>query len=112
MSQSVSCLSSMVRNTSGQSMYFWFLGSHGVTLANNGEFSALGDIWAHLSSHATGVGERAKKAFSDCIAAGLLVLKANNMVVLHDTHHDNTYLLNAHNDLLGLSDPCFESTGA
>lgn len=39
----------IVRNTSGQEKHFSYLGSHGVTLADDEEFTVPGDIIARLS---------------------------------------------------------------
>lgn len=60
-----------VRNISGGSMYFGFLGRHGVRLANNATYIEPGDLSAKLS------GNRPKsiaqqKALKAALEAGLL----------------------------------------
>lgn len=63
----------VVRNTSGKAMFFGFLGSHGVKLAADANYSVPGDLAVKLANQTS---TRAFNAFTSAVSTGkLTVLK-------------------------------------
>lgn len=70
-----------VKNVSGKTRTFGFLGAHGKTLANNGTFSVPGDLVAKLGNQRS---KRSFKALERALEVGDLVITKSPAVYLTD----------------------------
>jgi hypothetical protein len=77
----VSGLYTTVKNVSGKTRTFGFLGAHGKTLANNGTYSMPGDLVAKLGNQRS---KRAFKSLERALEVGDLVITASPAVYLTD----------------------------
>ena len=95
-------LSTVVRNISGQTMFFSFLGRHGVKLAANQEYIHFGDLASYLSTIRMG---RPRVHYEKALNNGLLLLESTPAVVLFDLTTSRPRQLELSNSILGFSDP-------
>lgn len=72
-----------VKNTSGASRFFGYLGDHGKTLANNGTTTVFGDLQTLIGNDA-----RKKAALEADLLAGNLTLISTPRTVLYDASAD------------------------
>lgn len=77
----VSGLYTTVKNTSGKTLTFGFLGAHGKRLDNNATFSVPGDLVAKLGNQRS---KRAFNALEKALEEGLLVITKSPAVYLTD----------------------------
>lgn len=75
-----------VRNTSGATAVFGFLGLHGKRLANNETFTVPGDLVAALGGQRS---QRKFKALERALADGDIVITASPAVYLTDSADDS-----------------------
>lgn len=71
-----------VKNVSGKTRTFGFLGAHGKTLENNATFSVPGDLVAKLGNQRS---KRSFKALERALENGDLVVVSSPAVYLSDT---------------------------
>ncbi len=102
------CLYTTVRNTSGQTRVFSFLGAHGVRLAANETYTVPGDLFSALASKRPS--RRAFKAMEAAVRAGHLAIVRTPGVFLYDQTQDQTRMLSLDNGALGSVSPCWESS--
>lgn len=95
-------LETKVRNLSGATKYFSFLGKHGVTLEDGEEFIVLGDLLAKLSA------QRRTVKYNTLIAA----LTAGDIAIVQtpsqhyfDATRDETKILEIVNGAVVIDDP-------
>lgn len=70
-----------VKNVSGKTLTFSFLGAHGRTLANNGTYSVPGDLVAKLGNQRS---KRAFNALERALTQGTLQITKSPAVYLTD----------------------------
>jgi len=88
----VAGLYTTVKNVSGKTATFGFLGLHGKRLANNATFTVPGDLVAKLGNQRS---QRQFKALEKALEQGTLVIVSSPAVYLTDTadgSHDQVAL--------------------
>ena len=92
-----------IQNTSGQTMFFAFLGQHGMSLAPNQIYIHPGDLfqWVY-TRRANG---RMRKFLEIALETGLLSILATPGVILYDPVQSKPHQLAVSNGVLGFSDP-------
>lgn len=98
------CLNTTVRNVSGQTLYFGFLGPRGKRLAAGEEFSVVGNLESLLNRNDV----RTRQLFERAVQPGgpLAVVETPNPHI-YDEGKDRTYMLDLQNGALKVSDPCW-----
>ena len=77
MVQDVSCLQTTVRNSSGGTKHYAFLGRHGVTLDANEEYTVLGSMENAIAANADDGGAKSRR-----LAAYLTALQEDALEVV------------------------------
>lgn len=103
------CLYSMVKNETGSSRVFGFLGEHGMRLDADEAVLVRGDLVAKLGAMTSA---RRFKALERSLQNGRLKILATPAVHLYDPVADETRLLALENGVLGLVDPCWDASGS
>lgn len=108
MVQDVSCLESSVKNISGGSLHFSFLGSHGITLAANEVFTVLGPMEVAISNSADDGSSRRRKlnGYLNSLKSGDLEVVKTPVPHLVDLGTDATKTIKVTNGTLASDDPC------
>lgn len=98
-----------VKNVSGVSRFFGFLGTHGVTLANNATYSVPGDLVTKLGSQRS---RRQFQALERALTNGLLdIVKSPSVYLLSETGGVTRELAMASTKELGTTVPSFDGGG-
>ncbi len=111
MAQETACLLSVVKNISGVTKRFGQLPPHGVQLANNEQFSMIGDL-----SNAVTLGGFAKRrklrALKSALAAEDLAVVSLPNPIVYDAEAEASVMLSVDDGDLVISGPCFDSAEA
>ena len=91
-----------VKNVSGKSRTFGFLGAHGKTLANNGTYSVPGDLVAKLGNQRS---KRSFKALERALENGDLQIVSSPAVYLTDATDSSVDQLRLNNNAVGTTTP-------
>ena len=115
----VPCFYTTVKNVSGKTRPFGFLGRHGKTLTPNQEYTEFGDLVDKLTTAGVKDTRRAKLAFERACkgftsAAGVvypvaLHIKESPKIVIYDTGASLPKQLTLINGTLGVTDPCYDT---
>lgn len=95
-------LGTVVRNVSGVSMFFSFLGKHGKLLAANEQFTHPGDLGHWCASYRLGLG---LSRYLAALAARYLVVESTPAVILYDFYSSQPRQLELYNTELGYANP-------
>jgi hypothetical protein len=106
MSVDISCLYSTVKNTSGAEAHFPFLGSNGVNLAEDGEYSQWGDIRERVANIFGGFG-RQEESLEGCLVDGSLTIVKTPPPILYDETLDQSVMLVVDDDTLAAAPVCW-----
>lgn len=101
-----SCLYSTVKNTSGGTLTFSYLGEHGRSLANNGTFTEMGDIRDTIARK----GARAKTAFDSDVGEQRLTIVSTPSPILFDTVANDSKILSSSGGTVSGVAPCWETS--
>lgn len=104
-----SCLVSTVKNTSGQEKYFGFLPPHGKRLAADEEINVFGDI-KEAVNRGDRFGNRHMNALLDALDRGDLTIISTPLPIAYDETNAVSKVIGIDNNLLSLSDPCWETS--
>jgi|LakMenEpi03Aug12_release.lakeMendotaPanAssembly.Ray.scaffolds.fasta_scaffold1772582_1 hypothetical protein len=108
---SVTCLYTVVKNTSGNTTTFGFLPPHGVTLEANETYNVFGDIRNCLGGNQGGersVQKRAYDALSNALDTGQLTIVSTTSPVLKDVTSNLPKELRVSNGTLSAISPCWD----
>lgn len=109
MANTIDCLLTTVKNASGASMDLNFWPPHGnVTLADGGEISVYGDIYAALLRGRKPT--RNLDTFNALLLSGDLEIVKTPAPILYDDTDDRSYMLVVDNTTLYAVDPCWADT--
>jgi hypothetical protein len=108
MPNTTSDLYTTVKNVSGSTAVFGFLGTHGKRLANNETYSVPGDLVTKLGSKKS---QRQFKSLEKALLGGDLVIIKSPSVYLLDEDGTGTAELAMEGRVLGTTDPSY-SQGA
>jgi hypothetical protein len=97
-----------VKNVSGSTAVFGFLGTHGKRLANNATYSVPGDLVTKLGSKKS---QRQFKALEKALLTDKLVIIKSPSVYLLDEDGTGTQELAMAGRTLGTTDPSYEGGG-
>lgn len=98
-----------VKNVSGKSLSFGFLGAHGKTLANNATYTVPGDLVTKLGSKRS---QRSFQALERALNNGLLeIVKSPSVYLLSETGGVTRELAMASTKELGTSAPSYKGGG-
>lgn len=113
------CIYSTVKNISGKTRAFGFLGRHGKTLAPNAEYTFFGDLVARMSSQSGKNMARWHTALNRALAGftsaagvvypAMLHVKASPALFLFDTGANVPKTFTLVSGTLGVADPCYGS---
>ena len=106
---SSSDLYTTVKNISGATRQFGYLGDHGVRLANNQTYTHRGDLMAKLGAR---LSRRQFDAFAAALSRGDLEIISSPAVYLRDAGHSLTRRVALHLGELGLVDPSWDAGGS
>ena len=116
MTTDVTCLYSVVRNISGNRMFFSFLGSHGVDLDDNEEYSVFGNLADGVSLG--NYGDRGGTHWRDALLSALggvddvepqLEIVSTPNPILFDSTDVLSKMLVLDDGVLSAFDPCWAS---
>lgn len=111
MAMDVDCLYSSIKNISGQSQYFGFIGPRGTTLAANEEYTQIGNPYSEMMGGVNRVANiRNLEAFEAAVARGDLEIVNTAAVILRNDAGDPKMLRIDRANNLSLSDPCWTSS--
>lgn len=103
-------LHTTVRNTSGKTRSFGFLGAHGKRLAPNESFTQPGDLVSKLGNQ---LSQRRFNSLEGALGVrGSLEIVSSPAVYLYDEEDDRTQELALQGGLLGVTDPQWDSSGS
>jgi hypothetical protein len=98
-----------VKNVSGVTKFFGFLGAHGVTLANNATYTVPGDLVTKLGSKRS---LRSFQALERALTSDLLeIVKSPSVYLLSETGGVTRELAMASTEELGTTVPSFNGGG-
>jgi hypothetical protein len=98
-----------VKNVSGSTAVFGFLGTHGKRLANNETYSVPGDLVTKLGSKRS---QRQFKALENALTEGVLtIVKSPSVYLLSETGNVTRELGMASTKELGTTQPSFVGGG-
>lgn len=104
------CLYTTVKNISGATRVFGYLGPRGMRLAAGETVTVPGDLVSKLGNMTS---QRRFKALGRSLDQNKsLQIISTPAVFLYDAVHDRTRQLAVQNDVLGLVDPCWDSSGS
>jgi len=98
----VACFYSTLRNMTGNTMSFGFLGEHGKRLEPDQQFTERGNILDRISRN-----RRKFQAFEAAIRRGDIVLVSTPQPLYYDAVTDRTKALQVNNGAVGITDPCW-----
>jgi hypothetical protein len=119
MAMDVSCVMTVVKNVTGESRFFSYLGAHGVTLAADEEFSVLGSLPDHVQRGQ--YGDRGGSQWTDALLSDLgenadnetrLEIVSTPSPILYDPTLAESQMVVLDNGTLDLFDPCWASAAA
>lgn len=108
MSMDVTCLFSVVKNTSGLRKRFSVLPPHGVELDANEEYTVFGSVLEALQRSSV-TGRANSDAFTRLVDAGDLEIRALPKPILTDEGTDEVKMIELLDGELILRDPCWTS---
>ena len=108
MTNTTTDLYTTVKNVSGSTVVFGFLGTHGKRLANNETYSVPGDLITKLGSKKS---QRQFKALENALTSGALTIVKSPSVYLLDEDGTGTAELAMDGRVLGTTDPSYEGGG-
>ena len=97
-----------VKNTSGATTVFGFLGTHGKRLDNNETYSVPGDLVTKLGAKRS---QRQFKALENALTSGALLIVKSPSVYLLDEDGTGTQELAMQGRTLGTTDPSYVGGG-
>jgi hypothetical protein len=100
------CLTTVVQNTSGVSMFFGFLGAHGATLPAGGQHNSVGDLVSRLMARPTR-GVRDVYALDRALAAGTLAILSSPALHVYDAIESQTKIVTLSDNVLDVQNPCW-----
>lgn len=104
------CMFTKVRNVSGHRRVFGFLGTHGKELGANETYLHRGNLITQLGAATSARKFQAlQRALDD---NGSLEILSTPSVHIYDEVDDRTQILALANGELGLTDPCWMSSGS
>lgn len=106
------CLFTTVKNVSGTERVFGFLGARGMRLSAAEVVTIPGDLVAALGNGGVGPQRRFKGLTRSLDQNGSLAIVSTPGVHLYDSVHDRTRVLALQGQLLGVVDPCWDSSGS
>lgn len=95
-------LGTVVRNNSGGTRFFGYLGRRGKNLAANEQYTHPGDLSQWLVTQRLG---RLRKNFKADLAAGILIIESTPAVILYDFANSHPRQLELNSNVLGFSAP-------
>jgi hypothetical protein len=108
MTNTTTDLYTTVKNVSGSTVVFGFLGTHGKRLANNETYSVPGDLVTKLGAKRA---QRQFKALEKALTSGALVIIKSPSVYLLDEDGVGTQELALAGRVLGTTDPSYVGGG-
>ena len=110
MPNTTSDLYTTVKNTSGKTLAFGFLGNHGKTLASNATFTVPGDLVTKLAAQRS---QRKFQALERALNNNLLeIVKSPSVYLLSETGGVTKELAMNSNRTLGTSTPSWDGGGS
>lgn len=105
----VTCLHTVVKNTSGEERIFGFLPPRGRKLAAGAEFSDMGSVvdWMQGRGGLSPVPEKQRKALARALINGDIEIKQTPAVALYDATATATQVLSLDDDTFLGVDPCW-----
>lgn len=103
----LSCLYSVIRNTSGVPLHLGFLSQQGVTLAADEEYSVAGDLATRVASSRQA--DRSFPSLEAALDAVRIVLLRTPAVHLYDDTTSEIRALALSGGVLGTVEPCWGS---
>lgn len=101
-------LYTQVRNNTGRTQPFGFLGKHGMRLAANEVVLVPGNLADRLAFRTS---NRSFKALEYALKHEMLVIEALPAPILYDPILEQPRMLEVHNDVLGTADPSWDAGG-
>ncbi len=99
---SVHCLKTRVRNLTGVSQYFSYLGAHGMRLAPGEEAEMDGNLL-----NAVAAKPRARKSLYHDLQDGLLTIVSTPSPIYYDLSGDTTKVFIIDSGVISARDPCY-----
>lgn len=104
------CLRTTVKNVSGKTRSFGFLGAHGMRLAPDEIVTVSGNLIEKLGGT---LSQRRFQALEKSLDTnGSLMILSTPAVFVRDETDDRTRQIALDNGVLGVTDPCWESSGS
>lgn len=98
-----------VKNVSGKTLAFGFLGAHGKTLANNETFTVPGDLVTKLGAQRS---QRKFQALERALVGGMLeIVKSPSVYLLSESGGVTRELAMASTKELGTTEPSYQGGG-
>lgn len=102
-------LYTVVKNVSGKTLSFGFLGAHGVTLANNATYTVPGDLVTKLGAQRS---QRKFKALERALTNDLLdIVRSPSVYLLSETGSVTKELAMNSASAVGTSNPSWQGAG-
>lgn len=102
------CLTSSVKNISGDEAWCSFLPPHGRKLAAGENVEIIGDIWAEISKGSRS--NRKRKALQKALDDGVLELTSTPAPIIIDSVTGASKIVKLTSGTLGVEDPCWETS--
>lgn len=110
MSTNSSDLYTVVKNVSGKTLTFGFLGAHGKTLENNATYTVPGDLVTKLGAQRS---QRKFKSLERALTGNLLdIVKSPSVYVLSVTGSITREVAMNASGVLGVNNPSWQGNGA
>ena len=106
------CLYTSVKNISGAERVFGFLGARGMRLAAAEVVTVPGNLISALGKGGAGAQRKFKGLERSLDKNSSLEIISTPAVYLYDAVHDRTRVLALQNEVLGVVDPCWASSGS
>lgn len=106
------CLYTTVKNVSGAERVFGYLGARGMRLAAAEVVTIPGNLVSALGKGGTGSQRKFKGLERSLDQNSSLAIISTPYVHLYDSIHDRTRILALQGEVLGLLDPCWDSSGS
>jgi hypothetical protein len=107
-----SCLFTTVKNVSGATRVFGFLGARGMRLTANEVVTVPGNLISALGNGGRGSQRKFKGLQRSLDKNSSLEILETPAVHLYDSVHERTRVLALQGQVLGVVDPCWESSGS
>jgi hypothetical protein len=109
MANTITCMLTTVKNTSGSLLDLNFWPPHGnVSLADGAEISVYGDIYAALTR-----GNKPRRnidTFNALLLDGSLEIVKTPALIVYDPTADRTFMISVDNETIYAVDPCWADT--